>query len=80
MSILNITGGNMQDYENRQLTKTELAGVIAAFLMFFATGMIMGGSSVGNNKVFYTGAVLFTLGAAIAVYLLFFHGKKEEDF
>jgi len=36
----------MEDYKNRKLTKSELAGVIAAILMFFGIGMIMGGSSV----------------------------------
>ena len=69
----------MKDYEDRKLTKSEIAGVTAAFLMFIAIGMIMGGTSAGNDTVFYTGAGVFSVGAAIALYLLFVH-KKEEDF
>jgi len=70
----------MQDYENRKLTPAELAGVSAAFLMFIAIGMIMGGTAVGNDTVFYSGAGVFSIGAAIALYLLIKYGKKEEDF
>jgi len=69
----------MQDYKDRKLTKSEIAGVSAAFIMFISIGMIMGGTSAGNDTVFYSGAALFTVGASIAVYLLFAH-KKEENF
>ena len=70
----------MQDYKDRKLTKSELAGVIAAILMFFGVGMIMGGSSVGNMKLFWSGAGVFGIGSVIALYLLFRHKPKEEDF
>jgi len=70
----------MEDYKNRKLTKSELAGVIAAILMFFGVGMIMGGSSVGNMKLFWSGAGVFGIGSVIALYLLFKHKPKEEDF
>jgi len=70
----------MEDYKNRKLTKSELAGVIAAILMFFGIGMIMGGSSVGNMKLFWSGAGVFGIGSVIALYLLFKHKPKEEDF
>jgi hypothetical protein len=56
-------------------------GVSAAVIMFLSIGMIMGGTAAGNNKVFYSGAVFFTIGASIAVYLLLKYGKKkDEDF
>ena len=70
----------MQDYKDRKLTKSELAGVIAAILMFFGVGMIMGGSSVGNMKLFWSGSGVFGIGSVIALYLLFKHKPKEEDF
>ena len=71
----------MQDYKDRKLTKAELAGVTAALLMFFGVGMIMGGSSVGNMKLFWSGTGIFGIGSAIALYLLFkYKPKKEEDF
>ncbi len=70
----------MQDYKNRKLTKSELAGVSAAFIMFIAIGMIMGGTAVGNDKVFYLGAFLFSIGAGVALYLLVKYGKKDKDF
>jgi len=70
----------MQDYKDRKLTKSELAGVIAAILMFFGIGMIMGGSSVGNMKLFWSGSGVFGIGSVIALYLLFKHKPKEEDF
>jgi len=69
----------MQDYKDRKFTLPELMGVSAAFIMFISIGMIMGGTAAGNDKVFYSGAALFTLGAVIAVYLLIKYGKKKED-
>jgi len=69
----------MQDYKDRKFTLPEIMGVSAAFIMFMAIGMIMGGTAAGNDKVFYSGAALFTLGAVIAVYLLIKYGKKKED-
>jgi membrane protein DedA with SNARE-associated domain len=69
----------MQDYKDRKFTFPEILGVTAAFIMFIAIGMIMGGTAAGNNKVFYAGAGLFSLGAVIAVYLLLKYGKKKED-
>jgi len=69
----------MQDYKNRKFTLSEIAGVSAAVFMFIAIGMIMGGTAVGNDSVFYAGAGLFSIGAAIAVYLLIKYGKKKED-
>ena len=68
----------MQDYKDRKLTKSELAGVSAAILMFFGVGMIMGGSSVGNIKLFWSGVGIFSIGSAIALYLLFKYKPKEE--
>jgi membrane protein DedA with SNARE-associated domain len=70
----------MQDYKGRKFTLPEIAGVSAAFIMFIAIGMIMGGTAAGNDKVFYLGAGLFSVGAVIAVYLLIKYGKKEDDF
>ncbi len=67
----------MSDYKNRKFTLPEIMGVSAAFIMFAAVGMIMGGTASGNNGVFYTGAALFSLGAVIAVYLLIKYGKKR---
>jgi len=69
----------MKDYKDRKFTLPEIAGVSAAFIMFIAIGMIMGGTSVGNDKLFYSGAGLFSLGAVIAIYLLIKYGKKKED-
>ncbi|WP_456479303.1 hypothetical protein [Nautilia sp.] len=69
----------MQDYKDRKFTIPEIAGVSAAFIMFAAIGMIMGGTAAGNDKVFYSGAALFSIGAATAVYLLIKYGKKKED-
>lgn len=69
----------MDDYKDRKLTKAELAGVIAAFLMFIGIGMIMGGSAVGNNGVFYTGTAIFSVGSIIALYLLFKYKPKNGD-
>ncbi|ACM92704.1 hypothetical protein NAMH_0662 [Nautilia profundicola AmH] len=69
----------MQDYKNRKFTLPEIMGVSAAFIMFMAIGMIMGGTAAGNDKVFYSGAALFSLGAVIAIYLLIKYGKKKED-
>jgi hypothetical protein len=68
----------MQDYENRKLTPAELAGVIAAVLMFFGIGMIMGGTSAANDAVFYTGVGVFSVGSAIALYLLFKYKPKDD--
>jgi hypothetical protein len=70
----------MQDYENRKLTKGEKLGVTAALIMFFSIGMIMGGSSAGNDRLVLIGGLIFSLGAAIALYLLFKHKPKDEDF
>jgi len=58
----------MQDYKDRKFTIPEIAGVSAAFIMFIAIGMIMGGTAAGNDKVFYSGAGLFSIGAVVAVY------------
>jgi membrane protein DedA with SNARE-associated domain len=69
----------MNDYKDRKFTIPEIMGVSAALMMFIAIGMIMGGTAAGNNKVFYSGAGLFTVGAVIAVYLLVKYGKKKED-
>ncbi|WP_457560227.1 hypothetical protein [Caminibacter sp.] len=68
----------MQDYKDRKLTKAELAGVIAAVLMFIGVGMIMGGTSAGVDKVFYAGVVVFSIGSAIALYLLFKYKPKDK--
>ena len=70
----------MQDYKDRKLTKAELAGVIAALIMFFSIGMIMGGSAAGNDNLVLAGGGTFAIGAAIAIYLLIKYGKKDEDF
>ncbi len=70
----------MKEYKDRKLTKSELAGVIAAVLMFFGIGMIMGGSAVGNNFVFYVGVVIFSIGSAIALYLLFKYKPKDNEY
>ena len=71
----------MKDYENRKLTKAEMAGVSAALLMFFGIGMIMGGSAVGDMPLFWSGVSVFSVGAAIALYLLFkYKPKEKKDF
>ena len=70
----------MKDYKDRKLTPGEKAGVSAALLMFFGVGMIMGGSSSGNMKLFWSGVGVFSIGSVIALYLLFKHKPKEEDF
>jgi len=68
-----------QDYKDRKLTGGEKAGVSAALLMFFGVGMIMGGSTSGNMKLFWSGVALFATGSAVALYLLFKHPPKNED-
>jgi len=68
----------MQDYKDRKLTPAELAGVIAAVLMFFGIGMIMGGSASGNNTLFFSGVGVFSIGSAIALYLLFKYKPKDD--
>ena len=71
----------MQDYKDRKLTPAEKAGVSAALLMFFGIGMIMGGSASGNMKLFWSGVGIFSIGSAIALYLLFkYKPKDKEDF
>jgi hypothetical protein len=42
--------------------------------------MIMGGSAAGNDRLVLIGGLIFSLGAAIALYLLFKHKPKDEDF
>jgi len=69
----------MEDYKNRKLTPAEKAGVTAAVLMFFGIGMIMGGTTAGANGVFYAGVVVFAVGSAIALYLLFKYKPKEPE-
>ena len=68
------------DYKDRKLTPGEKAGVSAAVLMFFGIGMIMGGSSSGNMKLFWSGVGVFSIGSMIALYLLFKHKPKDKDF
>jgi len=70
----------MEDYKDRKLTPSELAGVSAAVLMFFGVGMIMGGSSSGNMKLFWSGVGIFSIGSGIALYLLFKYKPKDSDF
>jgi hypothetical protein len=70
----------MDDYKNRKLTKGEKLGVSAALIMFFSIGMIMGGSAAGNDRLVLIGGLIFSIGAAIALYLLFKHKPKDEDF
>ena len=71
----------MEDYKDRKLTPGEKAGVSAAILMFFGVGMIMGGSSSGNMKLFWSGVGVFSIGSIIALYLLFkYKPKDKEDF
>jgi hypothetical protein len=70
----------MKDLENRKLTKGEKLGVSAAVIMFFSIGMIMGGTAAGNDNLVLIGGLVFSIGAAIALYLLFKHKPKEEDF
>ncbi len=67
-----------KNYENRKLTKAEKIGVSAAVLMFFGIGMIMGGSTAGNNGIFWTGVIVFAAGSAMALYLLFKYKPKED--
>ncbi|MEO1941421.1 MAG: hypothetical protein ABGW77_00845 [Campylobacterales bacterium] len=66
-----MTPEELERLKNRKLTGPEKGGVTAALLMFFGIGMIMGGSSGGNNPIFYTGTGIFSMGAGIALYLLF---------
>jgi len=69
----------MKNYEDRKLTPSEKAGVSAAVLMFFGVGMIMGGSSSGNMKLFWSGVGIFSIGSVIALYLLFKHKPEEKN-
>jgi len=66
--------------EDRKLTKYEKLGVLAAFIMFIAVGMIMGGTSAGNDRLVLIGGGVFSVGAAIALFLLFKHKPKDEHF
>ena len=66
--------------EDRKLTKYEKLGVLAAFIMFIAVGMIMGGTSAGNDSLVIKGGLVFGVGAAIALFLLFKHKPKDEHF
>ena len=68
------------DYKDRKLTFGEKLGVSAAILMFFGIGMIMGGSSSGNMKLFWSGVGVFSIGSSIALYLLFKYKPKNDDF
>jgi len=70
----------MNDYKDRKLTPVEKAGVSAALLMFFGIGMIMGGSTIGNMKLFWSGVGIFSIGSGIALYLLFKYKPKDKDF
>lgn len=63
------------DIENRKLTRGEKAGLTSAFLMFSGIGMIMGGSSAGKMGIFYGGTLIFSIGAVIALYLLFTNSR-----
>jgi len=66
--------------EDRKLTKYEKIGVLAAFIMFISVGMIMGGTSAGNDSLVIKGGLIFGVGAAIALFLLFKHKPKDEHF
>ena len=71
----------MQDYKDRKLTPAEKAGVSAAILMFFGVGMIMGGSAAGDMPLFWSGVLIFAIGSAIALYLLFkYKPEYKKDF
>ena len=70
----------MKNYEDRKLTFGEKLGVTAALLMFFGIGMIMGGSSAGNMKLFWSGVTIFASGSSIALFLLFKYKPKDNDF
>ena len=70
----------MQDYKDRKLTKGEKLGVTAALIMFFSVGIIMGGTSAGNDRLVLIGGFIFSIGAVIALYLLFKYKPKDEDF
>ena len=71
----------MNDYKDRKLTKAEIVGVSAALLMFFGVGMIMGGSAAGDMPLFWSGVILFGIGAGIALFLLFkYRPGEKKDF
>jgi hypothetical protein len=70
----------MHDLQNRKLTIGEKMGVSAALIMFVAVGMIMGGTTAGNDNLVLAGGGIFSIGAAIALYLLFKHKPKDKDF
>jgi hypothetical protein len=63
---------------NRKLTLKEKLGVFAAIIMFLSIGMIMGGSSAGNMNLVYVGGAVFSIGGAIAIWLII-DSKKDED-
>jgi len=65
--------------EKRKLTLKEKFGVSAAIMMFFAIGMMMGGGKAGNMPLTYSGAALFTIGAAIGVWLILDSNKNEKE-
>ena len=73
-----MTPEELEQLKNRKLTGPEKAGVTSALLMFFGIGMIMGGSGAGNNPIFYTGTFIFSVGAGIALYLLFKYQPSGE--
>ena len=64
---------------NRKLTLKEKLGVFAAIIMFLSIGMIMGGSSAGNMNLVYAGGGIFSIGGAIAIWLIIDSKKDEED-
>ena len=63
---------------NRKLTLKEKSGVFSAIIMFLSIGMIMGGSSAGNMNLVYAGGTVFSIGGAIAIWLII-DSKKDED-
>jgi len=65
--------------QERKLTFKEKMGVLAAIVMFFGVGMIMGGNSAGNMKLLYSGAGLFMFGGIVAIWLLIESKKNEKD-
>jgi hypothetical protein len=65
--------------KERKLTFKEKMGVLAAILMFFAIGMMMGGGKAGNLPLQYTGAGFFTIGSLIAVWLLVTAPNKDDE-
>jgi NRAMP (natural resistance-associated macrophage protein)-like metal ion transporter len=77
---MTLYGIHISNYDVTTIANTLKPSAGEYAFMFFSIGMIMGGSAAGNDRLVLIGGVIFSLGAAIALYLLFKHKPKDEDF